>query len=614
LRIDIASYAITQAYPLAAVDNQLMQALSSDRILIQNNNGMALLDSKSGTILSSLQGQYGFGNRAVIGNRIFLDVSTLVSFANDTLVLQKIPQPDAIFGGYDTWALPGNQFVLNASGQKLDVNTLKIVGRLSSGVFPNQFVISQESKLGFAINYSEISIINTDTLQLIKTIRTNTYGVQSAFFADGLLYIFGSNPEVVKLKEVCPECFNNQPPVAKLATPAAPIDTVSAVTLDASGSVDPERAPLNYRWDFNNDGIWDTEFSFSGIITKKIVVPGTVTVKVQVKDNGGTVDEASMNFEVAQGVDAGTVFRSVRPFVFTEAPSDQVVDEARGYLYYTVSDRKRLYLMNLTSGLVDKYFSFEQSPQAIALSKDKRYLYVAPPSYANNGSGGQTTPLVISVVDLTSQSIVKTFTIKPGFNSMAALANGMLAVVSGENNSAALTIYDVASGNVVLSQSSFYAAYLIDGVTENSFFALSSSQGGLAKIQFDPINLNISIQATSNSTDYNIYKGWVSPDKKYLILNSGSVLNASDLTPYAKTPYSTRINSLVFANPETAVWSDAFGNSTLRIFKLALAQENPSYACDNCRAVFAFGGELYAVRFMSNGDSVVEKLLGAALN
>jgi pimeloyl-ACP methyl ester carboxylesterase/PKD repeat protein len=54
----------------------------------------------------------------------------------------------------------------------------------------------------------------------------------------------------------------NQPPVAEAGGPYVG-DEGSAITFDGRGSTDPDGDTIQYRWDFNNDGTWDTEWSSS---------------------------------------------------------------------------------------------------------------------------------------------------------------------------------------------------------------------------------------------------------------------------------------------------------------------------------------------------------------
>jgi len=89
-----------------------------------------------------------------------------------------------------------------------------------------------------------------------------------------------------------PVICSNTPPFALFTVNPAvgPISTL--FNFDASGSFDNEdpTATLQVRWDWNNDGTWDTPFSFSKIITYQYAQVGNYTIKLEVKDSGDLTD------------------------------------------------------------------------------------------------------------------------------------------------------------------------------------------------------------------------------------------------------------------------------------------------------------------------------------
>jgi len=62
------------------------------------------------------------------------------------------------------------------------------------------------------------------------------------------------------------------------------------ITFDASKSVDSDGSIVGYRWDWTNDGTYDTEWLTLPTTTNSYSTAGVYTVKVEVKDNDGAVD------------------------------------------------------------------------------------------------------------------------------------------------------------------------------------------------------------------------------------------------------------------------------------------------------------------------------------
>ncbi len=84
----------------------------------------------------------------------------------------------------------------------------------------------------------------------------------------------------------------NRPPEADFTITPATGTTADRFLFDASVSTDPEDTieQMEFRWDLNNDGRYDTEYSTDPTYRIQYNEPGTYLIKLQVKDSGGLTD------------------------------------------------------------------------------------------------------------------------------------------------------------------------------------------------------------------------------------------------------------------------------------------------------------------------------------
>jgi PKD repeat protein len=73
-------------------------------------------------------------------------------------------------------------------------------------------------------------------------------------------------------------------------------DTCTSFTFDASDSSDPEDADsaLRVRWDWDNDGVYDTTLSTAKTIAHRLGKPTLHTVRLQVWDTNDLTDETTL--------------------------------------------------------------------------------------------------------------------------------------------------------------------------------------------------------------------------------------------------------------------------------------------------------------------------------
>jgi hypothetical protein len=91
--------------------------------------------------------------------------------------------------------------------------------------------------------------------------------------------------------------FPNYPPIADANGPYI-VDEGTTVTFDGTGSYDPEGDPLEYRWDLDGDGIWDTDWSSDPNATFTWGDDYIGTVKLEVRDLLGLKGEDSTTVTV----------------------------------------------------------------------------------------------------------------------------------------------------------------------------------------------------------------------------------------------------------------------------------------------------------------------------
>jgi hypothetical protein len=112
----------------------------------------------------------------------------------------------------------------------------------------------------------------------------------------------------------------NQPPTAK-AIYSKKTDNDNIISFDASASSDPDGDVLQYRWDFNNDGIWDTEYSNSPISQIEYNKAFEGEAKVEVFD-GLNTDETTIYYiftgcieEIKQKIDQESTKKHLHPLI-----------------------------------------------------------------------------------------------------------------------------------------------------------------------------------------------------------------------------------------------------------------------------------------------------------
>ena len=95
----------------------------------------------------------------------------------------------------------------------------------------------------------------------------------------------------------------NEPPNACFTVTPLAGDTATHFEFNASCSSDPDGSDstLQVRWDWENDGVFDTSFSTTKTASHRYPTAGTKTVTLQVRDVHGATDQTAWTIDVEEG-------------------------------------------------------------------------------------------------------------------------------------------------------------------------------------------------------------------------------------------------------------------------------------------------------------------------
>lgn len=98
---------------------------------------------------------------------------------------------------------------------------------------------------------------------------------------------------------------DNKPPVASFTITPLTGNTQTVFIFDASASTDEETsaADIQVRWDWNNDGTYDTDYSSTKTADHQYTNAGSYSIKLQVKDEGDSTATKTKNLTVDPYVD-----------------------------------------------------------------------------------------------------------------------------------------------------------------------------------------------------------------------------------------------------------------------------------------------------------------------
>jgi DNA-binding beta-propeller fold protein YncE len=546
-------------YSVAALDQSRLLVLEATK---NHDDYLAVYDTRTGERLD-VQEVLGNGGGLFVNN-----AKKSILVVNQSEYAQKfsyddsaiMPVEEFISGYYNNLSLPlwftpdgnqiitSNKLILNASDLSLVRNIYQegditdffgtgfVIVKLLDVKFDADenvaFVVTEQihnSRDGNGMGDTYIRAFNLDSFEYINQIMINPDYI-SFEVVDEFLYEFSvngstTNEQVVNIyPHFCVGCGSNSAPVAQISYTPVSGNITEVYSFDASLSVDEEdEMDLKYRWDVNGDGAWETGFSDDPILLHRFSVPGNYEVILQVKDSLGVVDTSSVVISVANGIYQGESM-ALSAFDFEFNVSDVELDSKRGFLYVSDSENKKLWVINLKTGVVVKSFEFSFTPDQLSISAADERLFLG--LFEGDVTDGYVG--LVAIFDLEQQEQINIFNVDYKPLNVAQL-NGRIIV---SRYGSGMYLYDYSDGSKISeigTEGELISLQLQVDALQGYLYTsrLRLTQGTVRKYQL--VNDVFELVVRSNLQAFNF---WLTPNGRNLITEDGVVISAGSLRAY----------------------------------------------------------------------------------
>ena len=466
--------------------------------------------------------------------------------------------------GYDVWATPDGKYVLAGAGDLFLASDLSYVKSVSpqSTTIQNVYFDTAQNLAWLVLSDRSVLVVNLTTFEAVTTDVIIGSLVGMASDADSIQYFLFDQSELLRVKKLhpCPDCGANTAPLAKYTYSPPSGDTTHTYTFDASLSTDAESgSALKYRWDIDNDGQWESDFSTIATMQHRFTIAGSRIVRLQVKDEGGLVASTVKSVSVAQGIDSGVVVDDSVAYTLDFGITDVLQDEARGRLYISDKAGKRLYVVNAATGLTERYFEFDFMPERMTMTTDGSKMYLALLAQEHSYYWWEEDQYgYIAEFDLEQSAHVKTLKVATDPYDLVITDTGKLIISSGSGQWTDIFAYDAVTGEVLGKSGIRQASRLTLHPSQNWVFAADTelSPSDIEKFDISGVGI-VSVGDSPYHGDHRMSGNvWATPDGKYLVTRGGDIFNAADMTYVASlTGQGVYIEQIAFDSSENVAFA-----------------------------------------------------------
>ncbi len=552
---------------LLALEEGLLVLLSQDGVGQSYRSG-------SGTILDS----WGFGSNGRLVKALSpsdfysIGYSSIGHFSANLLTGQITFRANrSCYAASKTFLHPSGTNLITQSGEMFSVSSDPSKDLLSIGSLPFRVeaaAFDTNENAFFAATTTNVIYYNATTFESIRNFQvTNT---------PDLLLLSGNSLVCVSMQSSATRLFVmpnpaagsaiNTPPTPAFTWDPVPLDTISRVNFDASASKDGEDAlqELMFRWDWQNDGQFDTDWSSSPLASHLFSMPGQKSILLEVQDSRGMKARATNTFSIILGNDFGIAGRTNIPFQVPFAASEVALGLQQTNAFLADPVGKRIVELNLVTGRIAREFPCFMAPVQLCLTPDGRFLYAGltpewPRVYQRPYNRG-----LVDEFDLAAG--VRTRELEIGADPFDMLATADTLIVSPANQFQESSAFWLGTGQARTNFSVGSKARIALHPSGTAYYAAATDSVpyDIYRVNFGPGGY-ISSYGSPYHGHHPVEAGvWVHPQGKLVITRGGGIFTSSD----------TRENDMIFVQTlEGGLAEDMFFDQTRKaLFTVAAAK------------------------------------------
>ena len=440
----------------------------------------------------------------------------------------------------NVWATPDALHLITRGGDVFLASDMSYVKSLDLGestTMIDDVVFDHSADLAhLQLTDEQSKLLHLTSMEIISS-TDHVGSVSTLYDQDGAMFYLTTNlgqSQLIKTPHPCPDCSTNTTPMASFSYIPLQGDTSTPFHFDATASSDAENAStLLYRWDADGDGQWDNEFNSESQIEHQYVLAGTKAVTLQVKDVGGLTHTIFHSFVVAQGSNKGQPKNDSAAFSLDYEATATQIDTARKRMYVTDKAAGRLYVLDMDTGLTERFFELPGMPQNMTISPDGSTLYVAVLKHEHSSFRWEEDQSgYIAEFDLALLEHTRTIDVAVDPYDLLVTSKGKLIISSGSGQWSSIFAYDALTGTELGKASISQKTKLNLHPSENWVFAADTESSPSDIEKFDISGAGITSLGDSpyhgeHRMDGNV---WSTPDGKHLITRGGDVFLASDMS------------------------------------------------------------------------------------